>query len=206
MNLPSDFLPGLVGFLLTVMVLSYLIGDSALFRFAAYIFVGVSAGYVAVIAFAQVILPNLIQPLTSAGTDLQKLGMALVPLFLGVLILMKISPQLSWLGGPAVGYLAGVGAAVAISGAVLGTIIPQVEAASKPFDIAGLSAQGFSAADSAVSIILGAFMLVGAVSTLAYFQFGARRLPDGSVKRNAFIAILAWVGQLFVAVTFGVLF
>jgi hypothetical protein len=197
----ADFLTGLIGFLLTIMVLSYVIGDSALFRFAAYIFVGVSAGYIAVIAFSKIILPSLIQPLFSADTNLQTIGMALVPLFLSVLILMKISPQLSWLGGPAVGYLAGVGAAVAVSGAVLGTIVPQVQAASKPFDLAGMSV-----GDSALSLFVGAFMLVGTITTLIYFQFSARRQPDGTVKRNAFIALLAWIGQLFVAITFGVLF
>jgi hypothetical protein len=154
-----------------------------------------------VIAFSKIILPSLIQPLFSADTNLQTIGMALVPLFLSVLILMKISPQLSWLGGPAVGYLAGVGAAVAVSGAVLGTIVPQVQAASKPFDLAGMSV-----GDSALSIFVGAFMLVGTITTLIYFQFSARRQPDGTVKRNSFIALLAWIGQLFVAITFGVLF
>jgi hypothetical protein len=206
MNLPPDFLTGLVGFLLTAMVLSYLIGDSALFRFATYIFVGVSAGYIAVVAFYEVIQPKLIAPLLGANAALSERALALIPLFLCVLILMKISPRLSWLGGPAAGFLAGVAAAVAITGAVLGTIIPQVAAASRPFDVVGSGAQEFDAGQSILSVALGAIMLVGAISTLAYFQFGARRQPDGSVKRNAIVNILAWIGQLFVAITFGALF
>jgi hypothetical protein len=123
----------------------------------------------------------------------------LIPLLLSALILMKISPRLSWLGGPAVGYLVGVSAAVAIGGAVLGTLLPQIAASAQPFDIFGLTNQGSDP-------LTGIFMLAGTLTTLAYFQFGARRQPDGSVKRNAIVNILAWVGQLFVAITFGVLF
>lgn len=202
-DMTTEFLSGLIGFLLTVMVLSYLIGDNPLFRFATYLFVGVSAGYVTVVALVQVILPYLIQPLTAADSSLALRGLTLIPLFLSVLMLMKISPRLSWLGGAAVGYLVGVGAAVAISGAVLGTLFPQVIAAAGPFDVLGLTTQGINPLES---IFNGVLMLAGTIATLAYFQFGARRQVDGSVKRNVFVNLLAWAGQLFIAITFGVLF
>jgi len=127
---------------------------------------------------------------------------ALIPLFLSALILMKISPRLSWLGGPAVGYLAGVGAAVAVSGAILGTLIPQVLASGAAFD----PSKSNGASGFLLSAISGSVMLVGTISTLVYFQFGARRQADGTVKRNPLIATLAWIGQIFIAITFGVLF
>jgi hypothetical protein len=108
----SDLIVGVTGFLLTIMVLSYLVGDNALFRFAIHVFVGVSAGYIAVIALYRVILPFLVTPLLTA--PLLERGLLLVPLLLAALLLMKISPRLSWLGGPAVAYLVGAGAAVAV--------------------------------------------------------------------------------------------
>ena len=197
----TDLLVGVAGFLLTIMVLSYLVGDNALFRFAIHIFVGVSAGYVAIVALYQVIWPFLLIPLVTA--PLLERGLLLVPLVLGTLLLMKISPRLGWLGGPAVGYLVGAGAAVAISGAVLGTIFPQVSAATEPFDLIGLSQRGVNPLQS---LLNGVVMLVGTVATLAYFHFGARRKDDGSVKRNGLIEAIAWVGKLFVALTLGVLF
>lgn len=196
-----EFLSGFVGFLLTIMVLSYIIGDSPFFRFATYIFVGVSAGYVAVVILRQVLLPFLITPLISNPWPAS--GLMLIPLFLSVLVLMKISPRLSWLGGPAVGYLVGVGAAVAVSGAVLGTLFPQIVATVQPFDWMGISNAG---GDPIQSVFTGVVVLAGTISTLAYFHFGARRQLDGSVKRNFFIGTVAWAGQLFVAITFGVLF
>jgi hypothetical protein len=191
----------IIGFLLTIMVLSYLIGDNALFRFAIHLFVGVSAGYVAAVALFQVIWPYLLNPLATA--PLLERGLLIVPLVLSALLLMKISPRLGWLGGPAVGYLVGAGAAVAIGGAVLGTIFPQILAAAEPFDIIGLTARGINPLQP---LFNGVVMLVGTVGTLAYFHFGAHRKEDGSVKRNGMIELLAWVGKLFVALTLGVLF
>jgi len=194
----SNLVPALIGFLLTVMVLSYLFGDNLLFRFAIHVFVGVSAGYVAVIAFYQVILPYLVIPLWKGPLTAEK-GLLLIPLILSALMLMKISPRLGWLGGPAVGYLVGVSAAVVIGGAVLGTIFPQTGAAIQPFDIIHNEAP-FQ------SLFNGIVMLVGTITTLAYFHFGARRQADGSTRRNRLVETLAWIGQLFVALTFGALF
>lgn len=192
---------GIISFLLTIMVLSYLIGDNVLFRIAIYAFIGVSAGYVAVVAIYQVIWPYLLNPLASA--PMLERGLLLVPLVLGALLMMKISPRLSWLGGPAVGYLVGAGAAVAISGAVLGTIFPQVAAAAEPFDVIGLTQRGINPLQS---LFNGLVMIIGTIATLAYFHFGASRKEDGSVKRNGLIEAVAWVGKLFVALTLGVLF
>ena len=42
---------------LTIMVLSYMIGDNVLFRVATYLFVGVASGYAGSIAYQNVIRP-----------------------------------------------------------------------------------------------------------------------------------------------------
>ena len=195
-NLSPDFIAGIAGFALTLMILSYLVGDNPLFRFAAYLFVGVSAGYVAVVTWHQVIVPNLFLPLVRTSWPAR--GLLLIPLFLFVLMLMKISPRLSWLGGPAVGYVVGVAAAVAVGGAILGTLVPQILAAAEPFDL--------RAANPIESMFNGSLLLLGTVTTLAYFHFGARRAPDGMVRRNPLVGLAAGMGQIFVALTFGVLF
>ncbi len=193
-NFLSTFVPGLIGFLLTIMVLSYLIGDNALFRIAVYIFVGVSAGYVALVAFYQVLWPQLLLPLFKFSWPAWIL--LLIPFLLTLLMLLKAFPRLSWIGGPAMAYLVGVGAAVAVGGAILGTILPQVNAASESFNLA----------NSFDVILYGVVTMVATIATLIYFHFGARRQPDGSAKRNAVIEVFAWVGRLFVALTLGALF
>ena len=49
-------------------------------------------------------------------------------------------------------------------------------------------------------------MLGGTVFTLASFHFSAGRAVDGVPKRNRIIEGIAWVGRIFIAITFGVLF
>jgi len=49
-------------------------------------------------------------------------------------------------------------------------------------------------------------MLAGTVAALGYFQFSAGRAPDGTPKRNAFFEAIAWLGKVFIAITFGTLF
>ena len=64
-TLSNNLVPGFLGFLLTLMILSYLVGDNPAFRVAVYIFVGVSAGYVAAVAWWQVIYPKVFLALFS---------------------------------------------------------------------------------------------------------------------------------------------
>lgn len=194
-----ELITGITSCVLTLMVLSYLIGDNPFFRVAVYLFIGVSAGYVTAVAWYQVLMPRLITPLFQGGTATWQL---VVPLVLGILLLAKISPRLSSAGSPSLAFMVGVGTAVAIGGAVLGTLIPQIRAAIAPFDT-GLAASGALVLER---LFEGSIMLVGTVSTLAFFHFGARQAPGTPVARNRLIEILAVVGRFFIAVTFGVLF
>ena len=193
----SDIPAGLVSFVLTLMILSYLIGDNPFFRVAVYIFVGVSAGYAGAVAWYQVLQPRLFQPLLTGS--LVDRALAILPLLLGVLLLMKISPRTARLGNVSMGYLVGVGAAVAVGGVVMGTLFPQVLASINMF---GTSTAGGSWLEI---IILGLLTLVGTVTTLVYFHFGAKASPTGP-KRNKLVGALSWVGQVYIAITFGVLF
>jgi hypothetical protein len=193
----SDIPAGLVSFVLTLMILSYLIGDNPFFRLAVYIFVGVSAGYAAVVAWYQVLQPRLFMPLITGG--LKEQALAILPLLLGVLLLMKISPRTSRLGNLSMAFLVGVGSAVAVGGAVMGTLFPQVQASISMFNA---PAAGSSWAEV---LFFGFLILAGTVTTLVYFQFGAKATPAGP-RRSKLVGALSWVGQIFIAITFGVLF
>jgi hypothetical protein len=191
-----DLIAGVVAFLFTLMILSYLIGDNPLFRIAVYVFVGVSAGYVAVVALWLVLWPDLISPIIS-GSPMQRALLA-VPLLLSGMLLMKAWPSLTRLGMPAMGLLVGVGAAVAVGGAVSGTLLPQINATITAFGVGKLT--------SLESVFDAVLILVGVAATLVYFQFSARTMADGSVRRFGLIELVAFVGSIFVAITLGVLF
>jgi hypothetical protein len=194
-NLPlTDLLGAFSGFLLSLFVFSYIFGDNFLFRIAISIFIGVAAGFAVVIAWYNVILPQLILPLFSGSSS--QLFYIAIPLILSGLLLMKISPRLSGLGNPSMAYLVGVGVAAAVGGAIKGTIFPQVGAAINSF--------GFATNASMNSgwwkLFEGGIMLVGTVSSLAYFHFGIHQSPGQSLKRFELIEWIAWVGQFFIAI------
>ncbi len=191
-----EIVTALVSFLFTILVLSYLVGDTPLFRIAIYAFVGAAAGYVAAVSWHQVLWPKLVEPLVF-GSGSERL-LLLVPLLLGFLLLTKASPRLAWLGSPAVGFMVGVGAAVAVGGAVLGTILPQVEASVTLFDLTKVTSPLERFSEAGV-------ILIGTLTTLVYFHFGAKAGPQGP-RRSRLVGIMAWIGQIFIAVTFGVLF
>jgi hypothetical protein len=186
-----EVISAVIGFILTLMIFSYLIGDNPLFRIAIYLFIGVASGYAAVVVWHYVLVPRLFEPLG----DPNRLVLTVVPLVLSVSLLAKLSPRISWLGNFAMAVLVGVGAATAVGGALLGTLIPQAEAAMDAVNSRSL-----------LELMEGGVMLIGTVLTLAYFQFGAKRAADGAVKRNAILELLAWLGRIFIAVTLGVLF
>jgi len=191
-----DLFVGAVAFILTLMTLSYVVADNAAFRVAVHIFVGVAAGYVAAVAWWQVLWPDLLLPLAN-GPALRRAALA-IPLLLSGMLLMKAWPPLTRIGAPAMALLVGAAAAVAVGGAVQGTLIPQASAT--------IDALGAQNAHSLEMLVNGALVLAGVVSSLAYFHFSARTGADGSIRRFAVLEILATVGSVFLAITLGVLF
>ena len=196
----ADMVGSILGFFLTLMVFSYVFGDNALFRTAIHIFIGVASGYAAVVAWYNVIWPQLVIPMVS-GTQADRIDI-LFPSVLGVLLLFKAAPRLSMVGNPTVAYLVGVGAATAIGGAILGTIFPQSLASINLFDQQNLQQGG----EYIVQLAKGGVILIGTLATLAYFHFGARQYPNQPAGRPKWLEGLAWIGQIFIAITFGSLF
>src|SRR5450756_739725 len=158
-----DVVWSLISFVVTLFIFSYIFGDNLLFRLASYAFVGVAAGYAVVVVIGQVLWPKLLQPLL-AGNMLM-----LVPLLLGLSLLLKLSSRYSRLGMLPMAYLVGVAAAVAIGGAVFGTLLGQTKGAIQDFDFSNPGADG-----PIVQAVEAALVLVGTICTLVYFQFGAR--------------------------------
>ncbi len=200
-----DLITGVLSFILTIMVLSYLIGDNPLFKIAIYLFVGVASGYVAAITFWQVIYPKLLLPTFALiqSRDINQ-GLLLIVPWLGFLfMLMKASPRLSGAARLVMAFLVGAGAAVTIAGALIGTLIPQVVATINFFDAETAAARNIGAGEVLGN---GAILLLGVVTTLAYFHFGALQKADGSTRRLGLIEIIAMFGQIFIGITLGAIF
>jgi hypothetical protein len=197
----TDFIGIALGFIFTLLVFSYLLGDNPLFRFTIYLFIGTSSGFITIITIYNVLFPRLVLPLIYADQSERLLN--LIPLALSAILLMKISPRLASWGNPAMAYLVGVGAATAIGGGLLGTLFPQMGASINLFDIGGIQASG----DNLIGrLINGIIILTGTVTTLAFFHFGARK-PEGQANLiQTWMDNMSQLGKIFIAVTFGVLF
>ncbi len=195
---------------LTLITLSYAFRDNPIFRAALYLFVGVAAGYSAAVVIQDMILPHLIYPILDeiAGTPTIDLLDLSVRAGLTLLLLFKLSPRTARLGTPVTALLAGVGAALAIGGAVQGTLVPQIGAAAGVFDVQGfqLALQGGYYGESLQIIFQGIVVLLATVSTLAYFHFGAKSRGKQDPQRNIFVDVLAWLGTVFIAIALAALF
>jgi hypothetical protein len=194
-----DMIGGLLSFLLTLCVFSYLLGDNVLFRLAIHIFIGVAAGFVAAMALHSVIWPQLFAPLI--GSSLTEKLWVLIPILLSVLLFTKAFPRLSTLGSPVMAFLVGVGAAVAVGGALLGTLFPQFRATTQLLNMAALQASG---KEVGLELLNGVLILFGLVVTFASFQYNTSIFKNPSIR--ALWNLIYWSGRFFVAITFGVIF
>jgi len=192
-----EFIWTIAAFVLTLTVLSYLIGDNLLFRLAAYVFVGVAAGLVAVMVIYQVILPRMVWPLIY-GTNEERL-LVLVPAVLGVFLLFKLSRRLGRLGNAPMAYIAGAGAAIIIGGAVYGTIIGQGSAAVNTLQFAPGSGYLGRLGE-------GVIILLGTLTSLAYFHFSTRAGVTQPGRRSGVMQAVSGVGQVFISITLGAVY
>ncbi len=179
------------GFVLTLMVFSYILGDNFLYRLAVYIFVGLAAGFTAIVTWDSVLMPWFNSTLLAPGTNITTIVFGALPLALGALLLLKANPRFGKLGHLALALIIGVGTAVALVGAISGTLIPLTTATT-----------------STVSInpVNGILIVVGVICTLVYFQYLGRRLPDGTVRRSVPVQALSLVGQGVIVITLGALY
>ena len=197
---PIDLAGVLLGFFFTLCVFSYIIGDNPLFRIAIHIFIGVSAGYAAVVAWYNVIWPQMILPLLIGS--MAERTLLVVPALLSLLLLFKSSVRFSGFGSLPVAFLVGVGAATAIGGAVLGTLFPQIGASVNLFDRAALPV-GLS---SLQKFAENALILLSTLATFIYFQFSGRSSAGQAPRRAGLVEAIAWSGKIVIAFTFGALF
>ncbi len=185
----SDQLGLWIGFILTLMVFSYLLGDNFLYRLAVYVFVGLTAGFVTMLTVESVLLPWMRATLLSGESGGQLLGA--LPLILGLLLVLKGSARFNRLGNLGMAFVVGIGAAVALVGAISGTLLPLANATTS----------------SAGADALNGFILVlGVISTLVYFQYLARRSSAGETRRGLVVRAVGAVGQGFIVVTLGALY
>ena len=189
-----DFIGEIVGLVLTVLILSYVIGDNPLYRLALHILVGASVGYAVAVSSYTLITSVYIPAIQAEGSAQYSL---LIPVLLGILLLFKAVPRLAYWGNMSTAFLVGVGAAVAMGGALLGTILPQVSASGSLLDWAR----------GGLPELLNQTLIVGGtVCALLAFTFTIQRQPGIGGLFGTLLDMLGRIGRVFLLIAFGAAF
>jgi hypothetical protein len=185
---------GLVaGAALTLLIFSYLLGDNPLYRLALHLFVGALLGYSFGIVLRDVLLGMVLAQLATDPLAV------VVPVVLGILLLFKGFPRQAYVGNLSVAYLVGVGAAVALSGALLGTLVPQVGATGRALSRASLGS-------FRTGLLDGLLIVVGTACTLMVSTFAARRQGGLAGVWTQIVRLASGVGRIFLTIALGVAF
>jgi len=195
-----DIIGLIVGAVVTLVIFSYLLGDNVLYRWMLALLVGSGAGYVMGVVLKVVLLDWFIAA-RSANTLTAQIYY-FVPVFLGILLLLKsfsstkLLSRLSVLGNIPIGYLLGAGAGVAIGGALLGTLIPQIAATGAAVTLDNLP----------WGLLRGVVMVGGTIAALLVFSPRAIGKNGETRPASVRVPVLRRIGEFFVIIALAAAF
>ena len=174
--------------LMTLSILSYLYGDNPFYKVAEHLFVGVSAGYVFALTWWDQIWPNLFGRLfpdyVGAGFDFSPIY--IIPLILGIFMLFRLVPSLSWLARIAIAYIVGMAAGLKFYVFINSNILMQIQNSAIDFS------------KSNWEIFNHVLIMFGVICALVYFFF--------SKEHKGTIGTLSKIGVYFLMIKFGASF
>jgi prepilin signal peptidase PulO-like enzyme (type II secretory pathway) len=150
----ADTIATWVAAVATLVVLSSLLGERRLFAWSQHLLAGLATGFLALVAFADVLRPRLLDPLADdpGGRPELWLGVALAAVTAGAPWLPRQVAAVP--ASLAIGALA----AFALGGAVLGTVLPQLDAG-----IVRPSGSVAATVGGAVAAVISGLVLIGFV-------------------------------------------
>lgn len=190
----------------TLVAWSVLAGAHRPFTWAQRLLAGLLTGYLALIAIREVLVPRLIEPLLADPAGRPLLWLAL--LLAAGMAAARWLPR--WAGALPIAVLVGATAAFALSGAMVGTVLPQLAGILPAAGASGTALAGGVATAAIASLVLLAFLhgrpaarglagpavagrwaiLVGVGAWLGFLVLGRLTLL---VDRLAFLAV-DWLG------------
>ncbi|MFH1850875.1 MAG: hypothetical protein ABIA75_00875 [Candidatus Neomarinimicrobiota bacterium] len=190
-----------VAALFTLFILSFLYRDNPFYKVAESVVVGVSAAYWMTVGFWDVIVPNLLGKLLPGmvknwampGLNGHSEWLYLVPLTLGIMLLMRLSPKGAWISRWPLAFIIGTTAGIRLLGFIHADFLSQIRNSIIPLFVSN-PVTGFSFWDSFLNLVL----VLGVLASLVYFFF--------SVEHKGLVGKTAKVGIWVLMVTFGAAF
>ena len=174
--------------LMTLSIFSYLYGDNFFYKSAEHIFVGVSAGYIFALSFWDQIYPNLLGRLfpsfIDAGYDFDI--SYIIPLILGIFMILRLVPSLSWLARISIAYIVGMAAGLKFYVFINSNILFQIKSSAIDLSL------------SYFEIFNQLIILIGVICGLIYFFF--------SKEHKGTIGKISKLGVYFLMIKFGASF
>jgi len=171
--------------ILTLCIFSFLYRDNPFYKFSEHLFVGVSAGYWFCLYYHNYIKPKLFGSLIQIPKDISNL-LYLIPLALGIMMLLRLVPKVSWMSRWSISFIVGTFAGINLITYLQSNVLAQIKPTIAP--ISGLDASSIS------NLILA----IGVLSGLVYFFFSA--------EHKGAIGVTAKIGIWFLMVAFGASF
>jgi len=209
----------LIGFVLSLLILSFVIRDSWLVRAAQYLLVGVTLAYTVVLVWSNLLWPRLLYPLLtnslpvdpSGGQFASALWTGWLPLAAGLLLWAAGIDYLwgrarkqegSWLRHLAavpLALLVGVGLGAGIAGALQGTFFPQFRRATEV---------GQLLTETPPLLLVGLLTLLITGGVLLHLRLGAATGDDNRFPAplRPLLAGWAWLGERALWLAAGVIF
>lgn len=177
-----------IGALGTLAILSFLLRENPCFRTAEHLFIGLAAG-LGIFYGYQTIVANAWDPLFNPVEGEAHQWLLIVPLVLGLLLYSRFLGKGKWISRIPLGFLVGVGSALAIRGVIGASFMSQILATMQlPL--------WQSMAKFKIDTIL---FIIGVIGTLFYFYFS--REQKGPLKVGANIG--KWVMMIAFGAAFG---
>jgi hypothetical protein len=170
---------------MTLIIFSFIYKDNPVYKFGEHLFLGTALGYGLCISYYNDFYPNAIHPLFPPRGEPRNF-MVLIPIVLGIFILLRIVPGLSWLSRISFAVLVGGYAGIAIPAAIAGNFLPQITST--------MAAIGPHWKEAINQLVL----LVGVFTTLTFFFF--------SLEHTGTVGRIGRLGVFFVMVSFGASF
>lgn len=169
---------------LTLCMFSFLYKDNPFFRFGEHLYVGISMGYTIVRIYYDVMVKSLYTPVAQEGK-----WWFLIAAILGLLVLTRFIPKISWLSRISFAVIVGFGSGVAIPRIISSNILQQVQGTLKP--LLGNSGQPLFGMAQVNALLI----LIGVITVLVYFFF--------SIEHKGPIRVAARIGIYFLMINFG---
>ena len=188
----------------TLFIFSFLYRDNPFYKIAESVVIGVSAAYWMVVGFWTVIIPNLIGKIWPAlihswampglSPDRDEFWyLYLIPLLLGILLLMRLSPSGAWISRWPLAFIIGTTAGMRLVGFLHADFLSQISNTIIPVWVTDSTGK-FDFWESLRSLII----VLGVLCGIVYFFF--------SIEHKGIVGKTAKVGIWYLMITFGAAF